>query len=257
MKKARLKKKSVPLRGENNGLWIWITLALSMVLIVAWLGLSIGSASQGKSDVAASYTRRTRLAEGQVTETGYYTDNIGWLGRGNTRVLQGMRYFYQQTGAQPYLYLTSNLGSAEAPDSYAMRAYAEMLYETLFRDQGHVLLLIYRNELYGEGYLTHIQVGSAAASVMDQEAVGILQEYLDSAFENTDLYPESGRDRMFSDIFRNTAWNIMGVRDNSGWFIALAVILLVMGLIIVIDFRRAWRRQKKERDEEKTAFQTV
>jgi len=228
---------------ENQGLWIWLTLTFTLVMLVALLAVSCGSNLKGSSDVKDSATRRTRLASGLVTETGFYTDNTDRLGRNNATLQKGMKYFYNQTGIQPYLYLTSSLGTPGAPDSFAMENYAEMLYTTLFRDEAHLLLLIYENEQTYAGYQASCRVGSAAEKLMDQEAVDILLEYLESAYFNEE-YSSSRRDQMYSDVFRNTARNIMDVKDRSPWIIALSLMLAVFVLLIVLDFRKAWRADR-------------
>lgn len=249
MRRKVKKAKASQETGDRQGLWFWATLALTLVILVALLAVSCGSRPAGSDPgVAQSLKKRTKLADGIVTETGYYTDNLNWLGKNNSRVLKGLRYFYRQTGVQPYVYLTNNLGLGSAvPSRESLAAFAETLYDTLFQDEGHLLLVIYVNAKISEEPIVSCVTGVSASAVADQEAEQILEAYLSAAMNDADRYPSGAQDQMLSDVFRHTAENIMSVSDRTGWIAALSVILILFALIILVDFGRAWSRQKKER----------
>ena len=244
----------LPELSDRQSLWFWIILAVTLIILTAFFAVSCSRNVLSGPDpgIAPSVIRRTKLKEGAVTETAYYTDHLDWLGKNNEQALKGLRYFYRQTGVQPYVFLTNNLGlDAEEPTEEALTAYAESLYESLFQDEGHLLLVIYENRRSGNGILSGCTVGSEAAAVMDEDAVSILTAYLKAALADGTRYPQDERDRMLSDVFQNTAKNIMAVRDRSGWVIALAVLLTFTVTFILVDFAKAWQAAKKQEEAEK------
>ncbi len=230
---------------ERQGFWLWITLIVTLVIVTALLAVSCGRAGSGSIQIPSSTVRRTKLAEGNVIETAYYTDNLNWLGANNSTALKGMKYFYKQTGVQPYLYLTDVADSAGRPSMEEMAAYADLIYDTLFQDEGHCLLLVYENDTYlPDRYLSYCVAGVAASTVMDEEAIGILIDYLDASYYNYRAYPKGSEDKMVADIFRGTAQNIMAVKDRTGWIVALSLLLAVILTVILTDFWKAWKKQK-------------
>ncbi len=91
-----------------------IVLAVIAALLFSFNTGSSSSGFSGNNDITKSTVVRDPLPKGSVDETEYYTDTIGWIGN-RTELLDGMKYFYQKTGVQPYLYLTDNInGSTNA-----------------------------------------------------------------------------------------------------------------------------------------------
>ena len=244
-------KKSEAERSEKQLLWSWVAAALFLIAAVAFLAVSCSrTTATSDSGVPLSVKKRTPLAEGSVVESGYYTDDLNWLGQGNSTVLRSMRYFYKRTGVQPYLYLTNNLGlTGTVPSEEAIRAAAADMYRTLFKDEGHLLLFVYRNDLYSSDMLSCCEVGPAASRVMDEEAVSILLAYLETAYSDPDR-TEGREDRMFAQVFRNTANNIMPEKDRTGWIVLLVILLAVFLLIIAVDFSRTRRTMREEEEQE-------
>ena len=254
-KASRLIRKGKAELSDRQLLWMWVILALTLVILTAFLAVSCGrQMTASDAEVPVSVKSRTPLTAGAVSETAYYTDNLNWFGRSNKTVQKGLQYFYRQTGVQPYLYLTNSLGlTDETPTQAALQEYAASLYGTLFRDEGHLLVVLYENSNAADGIVYSLFAGNAAKTVMDEEAVSILKAYWEAAASNSDAYPKGKEDRMFADVFTATARNIMGVKDRTGWVIALAVLLTLMIVIIVRDFRKAWRMRRKLEQEEERA----
>ncbi|MBO4873462.1 MAG: hypothetical protein J5496_08655 [Lachnospiraceae bacterium] len=242
-------------RQDAKKLWLWLGTALGLILATALLAVSCSSVSAASEGGAAlSLRKRNRLPEGSVIETAYYTDNLNWLGKNNSTVQKGLKYFYQETGVQPYLYLTNNIGLASVTVSREeLQAYTKSLYRTLFKDEGHLLLVIFRNERLVSGDLLCFETGQAAASVIDEEALSILRQYYEAARADGDY--EGREARMLSDVFRNTANNIMSVKNRSAWIVILVLILVTIAVITAVDFRRAWRKRKEEEARERAALQ--
>lgn len=224
---------------------MWVTLVATLLIVTALLAVSCSKESASAVHVASSTTRRTKLAAGNVVETGYYTDNLNWLGKNNRTVLKGMKYFYRQTGVQPYLYLTDTVDSNGRPTEEELAAYANLMYDTLFQDEGHCLLLVYENDIYlPDNYMCYCVAGVAASTVMDEEAIGILTDYLDASYFNYQTYPKGSEAKMVADIYRSTAKNIMAIKDRTAWIVALSLLLAVILAIVLIDFWKAWKKQK-------------
>ena len=255
MSREEKKKRLFPELSDRQSLWFWLVLAAALVVVTAFFAVSCSRNDFTAEDAAIprSLVRRTRLRENAVTETGYYTDHLDWLGKNNETALKGLRYFYKQTGVQPYVFLTNNLGlEADQPDRETLQRYAEELYDGLFQDQGHLLLVIFENRRH-EGTLFGFVTGTAAAGVMDEEALSILEAYLDTALRDGQHYPQGSRDKMISDVFEKTARNIMSVKDRTGWIAVLVLLVTVMLAVAAVDFGKAWKKVREQEQAKEKA----
>jgi hypothetical protein len=91
---------------------IIIILVIVLIISIGSLGgggYTGGSGGFGSSDITKSTVVREALPPGSVNETGYYTDGLNVI-KDRNALLEGMEYFYQETGVQPYLYLTAPAG---------------------------------------------------------------------------------------------------------------------------------------------------
>ena len=85
---------------------IFITIFILAMIGMAWEMM----VQESGSSVTASTTEREALPAGSVEETGYYTDELGWISNPSA-LTSGMRSFYEETGVQPYLYITDDNGA--------------------------------------------------------------------------------------------------------------------------------------------------
>jgi hypothetical protein len=92
--------------------------------------LSSGTNSNG-SGITKSTVQRVPLPKGSVHETGYFTDELNWIGSKAT-LTAGMKHFYEKTGVQPYLYITDTVNGSHTPTTAELEAYANGLYDRLF-----------------------------------------------------------------------------------------------------------------------------
>lgn len=106
---------------------------------------------------------------------------------------------------QPYLYILPNGATTSTQD---LSRQAEKLYDQLFTDEGH-FLLVFCDDGYGSFHCGYT-VGSQAKTVMDDEAVGILADYLDRYYSDYSLSEEE----IFSKTFSSTATRIMTVTQS-------------------------------------------
>ena len=75
-----------------------------------------------------------------------------------------MEAFFKKTGVKPYLYLTDNVYGSTEPSDKQMDTFANSLYDKLFTDENHFLLVF---QEYGDYYMTWYVSGSDAAEVVD------------------------------------------------------------------------------------------
>ncbi len=218
-----------PAQGGGSGCLTVFIIALVVVIALAVVGM-LGS---GGGSVKASTVQREALPAGAVTETAYFTDEPGWISN-DSQLISGLKQFYEQTGVQPYLYIADRVNGRRNPTVSELQSFAEQKYSTLFTDEAHFLLVFCDN---GEGgYACGYSVGSQAKSVVDDEALGILADYLDRYYSDN-----MSDEQFFSTAFAKTAERMMTV-TKSQW----PTVLIVLGLILVIALLYLWWSRAKE-----------
>ncbi len=176
------------------------------------------------------------MPAGSVNETPYYTDELGWIGN-QTQLLWGLKHFYQKTGVQPHLYITDTVDGTHYPSAEQLDLYARGLYDELFTDEAHLLLVFFE---YQSGYMDRYVCGTQAKAIIDQEAADILLDYIDLYYYDDSLTDE----QFFSKAFSEAADRIMTV-TRSPWIPAV----IVIGLLITAAIGFAWWKQAKEQKE--------
>lgn len=206
--------------------------------------------SSAATGAGASSTVRTKLDAGDVSKTGWHTDEDGdWI-HSPGLLTPGLQSFYDQTGVQPYVYILKN-GSETSTD--ALNERSQELYDELFSDEGH-FLLVFCDDGDG-GYNCGYTAGAKASTVMDAEAVGILQTQLNRAYNMADTDEE-----VFSEAFANTAEAIMaGARaeqqdELTGTIVAVVVAVAVVGGVTYLIVRK---RKKDKAERQKRAEQIL
>lgn len=203
------------------------------------LSIIIGMFSGGGGNVTKSTVAREPLEKGSVITTDYYTDELGWI-RSGTQLQKGMKSFYKETGVQPYLYITDTVNGKTKPSASDMEKYADELYEELFEDEGHFLLLFHEWDSDSQ-YSMWYTCGAQAKTVMDKEACDILMDYVDKYY-----YSDLSEDEMFSKAFDEAAERIMTVTKSPLPSIIIAVCLLA-GLFIAFNW---WKKAKEQKNLE-------
>lgn len=204
---------------------------------------NFGTGGGGTGDITSSTVEREPLPAGAVNETDYYTDNLGWIGN-HTQMVDGLRHFYNETGVQPHVYITGEIEGSTDPSMDELEAYANSLYDELFTDEAHLLLVFF--EPRPNEYMTYYVVGSQARSVIDTEAGDILLDYLDRNYYDGALTDE----QYFSQSFSSAADRIMEV-TTSPWI----PVLTIFGIAAVLYLLFKWW-QSKQKAKEKEAEQT-
>ena len=122
-------------------------------------------------------------------------------------------------------------------------AYAEELYPQLFTDEGHFLLVFCDDDRgsYNCGYV----VGSQAKTVMDDEAVAILADYLDRYYNDYSISEEE----IFSNTFEDTGERIMTVTKSPLPTVAVCIAVVVVAALVFVTLKK--RREQREREQKR------
>ena len=235
--------------GCLGGLVAVVIVALVCALLTTSLSTCSGtpvyggtSYQQGQSE--SSQTVREKLPASAVNKTDWYTDADGdWIGSAS-RLTEGLEHFYDKTGVQPYVYILPN---GESTSTEELTDLAEQLYGELFTDEGHFLLVFCDD---GSGsFNCGYTVGTEASAIMDQEALGILADELDYAYNNAGTEEE-----VFSDAFSETADRIMSAAEDEQRDQTLGTVALVaagVGVVAVAAVIIVRRRKAKQDEEDK------
>ena len=237
--------------GGRGCLGTLVGLALALVLVSLLYSAVGGCSGYGNYGYGSGYsysqssssssTVRTKL-EGAVSKTGWYTDEDGDWVHSASRLTGGLEHFYDKTGVQPYVYILKN-GSVTSTDELNRKS--QELYDQLFSDEGHFLLVFCDD---GDGsFNCGYTIGTQARTVMDDEAVGILQEALNNAYNNADTDEE-----VFSDAFAEAADAIMSgaeaeAKSEAAGKTGLAVVGAVVVGGVAYGIVRKHKKDKAER----------
>lgn len=229
-----------PAPDRQNGCLSVVLTAVAVILVLCIILVVIGSFSGGGS-VASSTVEREPLPSGAVNETAYYTDELGWI-LDDRQLLSGMRDFYKRTGVQPHLYLTETVNGSSSPTSQQLGDYAAQLYDRLFTDEAH-FLVVYQE--YNGRYTVGYTVGSQAQTILDGEALGIFRDYLDRYYYESGLSDEE----YFGTVFQKTGQRIMTV-TRSPWPIVAGIFGLVLLAAVLFLWWKKRTEQKNKRAEQ-------
>ena len=241
--------------GGNGGCGGCLGTVIGFILVLMLLSVLYGAmdscsgrndyGSYGSSAYSATTTSdtvRTKLDSGDVSKTAYYTDEDGdWI-HSASKLEKGLSHFFDKTGVQPYVYILKN-GSETSVD--ALNKKSSDLYDQLFSDEGHFLLVFCDagDGTFNCGYT----IGTKARTVMDDEALGVLEDELNNAYNNA-----SSDEEVFSDAFYNTADTIMKAADSEAKSAATGkVALVVVGVAAVGGIAYVVVRNKKKADAER------
>ena len=211
-------------------------MALLIVLLFFMIFAFMGTSSSG--GIPKSTVDRTKLDAKYVTKTGYFEDSTGWI-TSSSRLEKGLRSFYEKTGVQPFLYVTEDINGDTNPSNSEMDAFCEQLYNELFDDEGHILVVSY--DYVGYWYY----VGHSAETVFDAEAQEIFETYVDHYADDL-VYDEIGLDEFYANVFADTGDRIMQVTPNYSMILAIAIAVV---LILFLLFRW-WQKVKEQKNKE-------
>ncbi len=213
--------------------------ALIILVVIAIVVAVLYSFNSGGSDIAKSTVAREPLPKNSVIETEYYTDELGWISS-KTAMTSGLKHFYDKTGVQPYVYITDQVYGSNYPSSGDLQNYANDLYDELFKDEAHLLLVFF--EYVPSQYMDYYVTGTQAKTVIDTEAGDILLDYIDKYYYDSAL----SEDEFFSKSFSDAADRIMEV-TKSPWIPVLAVLGIIVVVLLLFSW---WKHAKKQKNLE-------
>ncbi|MFC6464230.1 hypothetical protein ACFP65_04310 [Marinilactibacillus sp. GCM10026970] len=221
------------------GPFLFFIVLLNFIGGVGMFGGSNYSNSNSGS-IQSSSRERTPLEPGAVNETEYFTDIPGWIGNATT-LENGMRHFYNETGVQPYLYITEEINGNANPTQDEITAFQAELYDDLFTDEAHALIFYFRSDSFSLAeYYVGAEVGSQARSVMDREAQDILYDYLARYYES-----DIEDDEYFARSFQETADRMM-TTTQSPWITPA----IIAGGAVLVGLLFVWWRNILKKDKE-------
>lgn len=238
--------------GGGCGTSLVSMIAMIMILMILFSAISsVGGSKQSYNDYddstkIVSTVEREALPSGSVNETGYYTDNLGWIQR-SSALTSGMKKFYKETGVQPYLYLASE---EEIAEYGSLQNLAESVYDELFTDEAHFLFAFTEDEKTYDWDIWFV-TGTQATAVIDDEAEEIIYQYFVRYYES-DLEDEE----FFSTVFEKSA-ELMMEHVTNGFDVAKVAIMIGGGVAIIGIVIYGVNKSKKiklEREKEQNEF---
>lgn len=234
-------------QGCSTGCFTTVILVLALVFVASFLYSGFGSNTGYSPQVTASTVKREPLPKGAVTETAYYTDHLDWIGN-PTKLTIGMKNFYKKTGVQPHLYLTDQIAGTHTPTQAQVEEFATSVYDSLFRDEAHLLLIFFEHEgQYHTWYLNGVQ----AKTVLDSEAMDILLDYVDKYY-----YSDLTDEEMFSKAFDDAGERIMKVTRPPIYTVLIIFGIAVILILLFLWYRHAAKQKEKQAQQMKEILET-
>lgn len=218
-----------------------------MVAIYLLFGMFGGGLSLG--GITPSTVTREKLDGQYVTTTDYYYDDMDWIGSGS-KLEKGMKSFYQETGVQPFLYLTETVNGSTYPSESEMDAFAKQLYDELFEDEGHVLVVFQEYNSDGNYYCYYV-AGKQAKTVFDDEAADILLDYIDQYY-----YSDMSEEEFFSKAFEKAGERMMEKTESPIVKIVVAVAVVVVLLLAFTWWKKAKEQKNLEAEQTERILNT-
>lgn len=233
-----------PKKGGSGTLTtVILILVIALLLIAVFVAVSDSSAS----GITGSTVERTPLPAGSVNETAYFDDQLGWI-ESPSKLKAGMKSFYEATGVQPYLYITDEVYGSHSPTTDQLDQYVNELYDQLFTDEAHMLVLFLEWEGAPSVYWTRYVCGVQAKTVIDEEAADILLDYIDRNYYDSDL----DETEFFANSFEDAGERIMQV-TKSPWIpiLSICAVAAVLAVVAVLfqQKRKAEAAKAKELED--------
>ncbi len=220
---------------------------ITLLSFIRAMGGSGNSTSHsGGGSITASTVHREKLDGQYVDTTDYYEDHAGWIGSAS-KLEKGMKSFFHETGVQPYLYITETVNGNPYPSDAEMEEFAGGLYDELFTDEGH-LLVVFQEYNSDGNYFCWCVAGKQAKTVFDNEARDIFCDYIDRYY-----YSDLSEEEFFSQAFEKTGERMMTVTRSP-----LATMSIVIGVVLlVVILFLWWKKIKEQKNKEAEHAQTI
>ena len=215
---------------------IVVDIFVGILLLMIIINVFSNFGAKSTNGITKSTIQREKSSPASVNVIStWYGDDMGGI-ENRAKLESGLKYFYNKTGVQPYVYITND-GSFDESD-------LSNLYDELFTDSGHLLVCIRVNGscVDWEDCDLAFEVGNAAATVFDSEAEEIFRDYFSKNWDNSSL----SNSEFISNTFTETTDRIMEITPNS-WNTAITAGIVLV--IIVIAFIW-WKKHKEQKNIE-------
>lgn len=233
-----------PRRSSGCLFQLVVLIAICITLVFIYSSMSGGAGGITKSTV-----ERTPLDASYCTQVDYVHDELDWI-RNESTVEKGMYNFYKKTGVQPILVITDTVNGTNSPNDNDMETYANELYDQYSPDEAHLLVLFYEYNSDSQ-YRIWCITGKQAKTVIDEEALNILMDYLDSYY-----YSDRDEDTMFGDAFSDAADRIMTVSKSPIPTIAICLTVLILAFIAFAWWKKAKAQKNLEAEQTERIIKT-
>lgn len=219
-----------------------------IIIVIIFAVRSCGSVFGFASGVTRSTEKRDKLDSKYVNYSNtWYEDELGWFGKNNNTVINGLEDFYQSTGIQPYICLVS-YDSVE-DNSSARDKYIEDKYSELFTDEGHMLFCYFacKNDKPDvmDGNWLYI-VGKQTETVMDENAKQIFESYFMKYYEDDTSLDV---DELFADTFSDSGKAIMKGPIHMR-YVVIIIVAIVAAVVIIAMLIKWWKARKAQKNKE-------
>ena len=208
-----------------------------IIILLLFFSSFIPNSGSGRNtqEVAVSRTERTAVT-GTETYGEWYLDELGFIDH-DTDLTDGLKYFYSQTGIQPYVMLLDydpSLWNNGKWNETAAEQYLAQVYDKTFSDNGHLIFAYFacKNDSEDMDGTFYFYYGSAAYSIMDDEAETIFWSYFDMNYNDLD----QSIAEFIGQTFRETADNIMHNSPSERNFSLMRIVTIFLMICVVVIF---------------------
>ncbi|MCM1309313.1 MAG: TPM domain-containing protein [Butyrivibrio sp.] len=227
---------------------IWFVFAnMGMMSCLGCYGMTC--ASSQASGLIKSSEKREKLKQSDSFKynNDWYEDQLGWVGRNNGTLINGLEKFYKKTGVQPFIMLV-RYGEASL-DYSSEEKFANDMYDRLFPgDEGHLLFCYFACEndspYIMDGDWCYV-TGEATETVMDEEAKQILESRFKYYYNDTSLDVDELFAKTFADAGREIMSGPMRIR-----YVVIVLVAIVAAVIIVVLLVNLWKAKTKQKNKE-------
>lgn len=167
----------------------------------------------------------------------WYQDDWGdWIDETGEEdaLIKGLKYFYEKTGVQPYLWITGEDGQ-----NYKYQETVEQLGEDRYKemfgdDEGHVIIIFREYPNASSEYICTVTPGyDAETQVMDEQAREIVLDFIDYYYTDSEM----NEGQFFGTAFEKAGDRIMmkQLSFRQMGIIAAVAVILVIGIVIVAN----------------------
>ena len=229
-------------KGGKDLFVLKVICAAVVVLIIAFAALWLYQGKEGS--IERSTVNREALSASKCDAIDeWYTDDWGdWIDENGEEaaLIAGMKYFYEKTGVQPYIWIMGENGkdyiSEGSLEKLAKNTYSEMFGD----DEGHMLIIFREYPNASSNYLVTAMPGEDAEDeVMDAEAREILLGYIDY-FYTVDKYNEG---EFFAQALEKAGDRIM-TKQISPVALSAIIIISVIAVAVVVIVVHIIRKRK-------------